>query len=112
MGQRTCEMVERGVNLCLALVLSWSAACHAFNFTVDWASASLSNSFPTYQFGVRKVEAFVYPPDGHTYAYADIVNYTCAGWTRDPSSCPPGEWYYPDSYSTEVGVFSSADGST
>ena len=48
------------------------------------------------------MEAFVYPPDGRTYAYADIVNYTCAAWTKDPKSCPPGEWYYPDSYSTEV----------
>lgn len=46
------------------------------------------------------------------YAYADIVNYTCANWTTAPSSCPPGEYYYPDSYSTEVGVFSSPDGFT
>ena len=52
----------------------------------------------TANFSVRKLEAFHYPPDGKTYAYADIVNYS--------------SYYYPDSYSTEVGVFSSQDGST
>ena len=40
----------------------------------------------------------MYPADGVTYAFADIVNYS------DP--------YYPGSYSSEIGVFSSADGKT
>ena len=85
-----------------------------FQFAVDWDSGNSSTAFPTLgRFGVRKVEAFVYPKDGRTYAYADIVNYTCPSWSaKNLSSCPPGEWYYPDSYSTEVGVFSSADGMT
>jgi hypothetical protein len=47
---------------------------------------------------VRKIEAIFYPPDGKTYAYVDIVNFT--------------DVYYPDSYSSEVGVYSSADGRT
>jgi len=81
---------------------------NCFNFTVDWKSGTAATSFPTKGFGVRKVEAFVYPLDGKTYAYADIVKYTCATWPE----CLPGEYYYPDSYSTEVGVFSSSDGKT
>jgi hypothetical protein len=85
-----------------------------FQFAVDWGSGNASTSFPTLgRFGVRKVEAFFYPPDGKTYAYADIVNYTCATYSaKNRTSCAPGEWYYPDSYSTEVGVFSSSDGMT
>lgn len=84
-----------------------------FQFAFDEASGNASTSFPTLgRFGVRKVEAFLYKRDGKTYAYADIVNYTCGGWTKDPKSCPPGEYFYPDSYSTEVGVFSSPDGLT
>jgi hypothetical protein len=47
---------------------------------------------------VRKLEAAYYPPDGRTYAYVDVVNFT--------------DYYYPDSYSSEVGVFSSPDGRT
>lgn len=88
------------------------ASC--FQFVPDWTTGNVSTSFPTLgRFGVRKVEAFVYPADGRTYAYADIVNYTCAAWSaRNSSSCPPGDWFYPDSYSTEVGVFSSPDGMT
>eukprot|EP00947_MAST-08B_sp_MAST-8B-sp1_P000881 g881.t1 len=67
---------------------------------VDWASGGLNRtSFPTEPgFGVRKVEAFVWPADNVTYAVADIVNYS------DP--------FYPDSYSSEIGIFSSADGRT
>jgi hypothetical protein len=47
----------------------------------DATSGNATTSFPTLgRFGVRKVEAFVYEPDGRTYAYADVVNYTCAAW--------------------------------
>eukprot|EP00039_Didymoeca_costata_P006853 m.94065 g.94065 ORF g.94065 m.94065 type:complete len:182 (-) comp13425_c0_seq1:701-1246(-) len=62
-----------------------------FTFTVDWASGSTQSTLPTFGFAVRKLEAIVYPEDGHTYAYVDIVNYT--------------DYYYPDSYSSEVGVY-------
>ena len=47
---------------------------------------------------MRKLEAIYYPLDKRTYAYVDIVNYS------DP--------YYPASYSSEVGVYSSPDGKT
>ena len=48
----------------------------------------------------------VYPPDGVTYAYADIVNYTCAAWASKDrgAACEAGQRYYPDSYSSEVGA--------
>jgi hypothetical protein len=123
-GVRQCEPPERedgcvsGVkNVTAYLAVPAPAPCtgtNCFQFTVDWNSGNSSTSFPTLgRFGIRKVEAFVYPKDGKTYAYADIVNYTCPTWSaRNTSSCLPGEWYYPDSYSTEVGVFSSADGMT
>jgi len=45
---------------------------------------------------VRKLEIIYYPLDNCTYAYGDIINYS------DP--------YYPNSYSSEVGVFSSKTG--
>ena len=94
----------------LAIATLWN-----LSFSVDWESGGENTSFPTGgAFGVRKVEAFFYPPDGSFYAYppprntatrrlpagryADVVNFT------DP--------YYPDSYSSEVGAFSSADGVT
>jgi len=74
-------------------------ACpHCFNISVDWASGSPATSLPAPSFSVRKLEVIVYPGDGRTYGYADIVNFS------DP--------YYPVSYSSEVGVFSSADGRT
>ena len=74
-------------------------ACpHCFNISVDWASGSPATSLPAPSFSVRKLEVIVYPGDGRTYGYADIVNFS------DP--------YYPVSYSSEVGVFSSADGVT
>ena len=69
-----------------------------FSLAVDWASGGPATTLPTANFSVRKLEAFHYPPDGRTYAYADIVNYS------DP--------YYPISYSSEVGAFSSPDGFT
>ena len=70
----------------------------SFTFEVDWASGSAATTLPTTNFSVRKLEAVYYPPDRRTYAYVDIVNYS------DP--------YYPASYSTEVGVFSSPNGFT
>lgn len=69
---------------------------HCFTFLVDWPSGSQQTTFPTQNFSVRKVEAFVYPSDGKTYAYVDVVNYS--------------DVYYPDSYSSEIGVYSSLDG--
>lgn len=69
-----------------------------FNFTVDWSSGSAASTLPTFNFSVRKVEYVYYPADAHTYAYADIVNFT--------------DLYYPGSYSSEVGVFSSPNGRT
>eukprot|EP00937_MAST-01D_sp_MAST-1D-sp2_P005452 g5452.t1 len=96
-----CEMSTRTSNFSVLLVAAGAccgAASPSFNFVVDWSSGGANTSFPTTKFGVRKVEAFVYPLDGTTYAYADVVNYS------DP--------HYPDSYSSEIGVFSSADGKT
>ena len=71
-----------------------ASADNAFNFT--FFSGSQASSLPADTFAVRKVQFVYYPPDGRTYAYADVVNYT------DP--------FYPVSYSSEVGVFSSPDG--
>lgn len=126
-GKRECEQPNKEVG-CVSGVKNVTAylaepppappppcsGTGCFEFAVDWSSASAATSMPTLgRFGVRKVEAFVYPQDGKTYAYADIVNYTCPTWSaKNLTSCPPGEFYYPDSYSTEVGVFSSADGKT
>ena len=83
------------------------AAAAFFNFTVDWSGGNHGDAdartLPTAPspgaesaFAVRKLESFFYPPDGRVYGYADIVNFTDA--------------YYPISYSSEVGVFSSPDG--
>ena len=69
-----------------------------FSFSVDWASGGAASSLPTANFSVRKLEAVYYPPDRRTYAYVDIINYTSL--------------YYPASYSTEVGVYSSPNGFT
>ena len=77
---------------------STSTSSPAFAFGVDWTSGGAATTLPAPTFAVRKLEAFVWPLDNRTYAYADIVNYT------DP--------YYPVSYSSEVGVFSSTDGLT
>ena len=94
--------------LCLALsAFSSSAATTlpapantstAFTFTYDAASGSPATTLPAPSFSVRKVQAIYYPADNRTYAYADIVNFS------DP--------FYPVSYSSEVGVFSSPDGFT
>lgn len=54
-----------------------------FDFGANWSSGGPATTLPTSGFGVRKVEFIYYEPDGITYAYADIINYT------DP--------YYPES---------------
>jgi hypothetical protein len=74
-----------------------------FSFDAVWSSGGLATTLPgcdatTPTCSVRKLEAVYYPADGRTYAYVDIVNFT--------------NHYYPDSYSSEVGVFSSPDGKT
>ena len=69
----------------------------AFKLGVEWSSGGAATTLPAPTFAVRKLEAFVWT-DNRTYAYADIVNYT--------------DSYYPVSYSSEVGVFSSPDGFT
>ena len=47
-----------------------------FTFTADWASGSAATTLTTGNFSVRKTEFMYYPPDGRTYAYCDIVNFT------------------------------------
>lgn len=69
-----------------------------FRFTPDWMTGGAATTLPTGNFSVRKLEAIHYPADGRTYAYVDIVNFS------DP--------YYPSSYESEVGVYSSPDGLT
>ena len=69
---------------------------YCFGFQPGWASGSPATTLPNANFSVRKMQAIYYPRDGMTYAYVDVVNFTDA--------------YYPDSYSSEIGVFSSADG--
>ena len=68
-----------------------------FTFAVDWSTGSAATTLPTANFSVRKLEAIVYM-DGQTYAYVDIVPFS------DP--------YYPASYSSEIGVYSSPNGLT
>jgi hypothetical protein len=70
---------------------------YCFSFQPDWASGGPTTTLPTSNFSVRKLEAVRYR-DGRTYAFADIVNFT--------------DFWYPDSYSSEIGVFSSANGLT
>jgi hypothetical protein len=69
-----------------------------FTFRPDWSSGSAASTLPTANFSVRKLEAVVWPRDNRTYAYVDIVDYASI--------------YYPASYSTEVGVYSSPNGFT
>jgi hypothetical protein len=69
-----------------------------FNFSANWSSGGPATTLPAVGFAVRKVEFVYYPKDGYTYAYADIINYT--------------DRFYPESFSSEVGVFSSPDGKT
>ena len=47
-------------------------------------------------YAVRKLEVIYYPPDQTWYGYADIVNFT--------------DHFYPNSYSSEIGAFSSPNG--
>jgi hypothetical protein len=69
----------------------------SFKFEVDWSSGGVETTLPIGgNFSVCKLEAVFYPPDGKTYAYVDVVNFS--------------DYYYPASYSSEVGVFSSRDG--
>ena len=91
--------------LILAMVLPSAGACPpgahtCFSFGVDWSSGDASSTLPStnLSFSVRKLEAVYYPPDGKTYAYVDVVNFS--------------DYFYPTSYSSEVGVFSSPDGRT
>ena len=65
----------------------------SFAVSVDWSSASL---LPTFNFSVRQLNAIVWPEDNHTYAFADIVPF------EDP--------YYPASYSSAIGIYSSPNG--
>ena len=105
-----------------------------FTFTADWASGSAATTLTTGNFSVRKTEFMYYPPDGRTYAYCDIVNFTDFCEPKPPphhhhpathKPCgrlsarrsltrlrvgPTIRADYPDSYSSEVGVFSSPDG--
>ena len=48
----------------------------AFGFDVDWGTGGAATTLPVHSFAVRKLEAFVWPTDNRTYAYADIVNYS------------------------------------
>ena len=70
----------------------------SFKFEVDWSSGGTATTLPIANFSVCKLEAVFYPPDGKTYAYVDVVSFS--------------DRYYPASYSSEVGVFSSPDGRT
>ena len=70
---------------------------YCFGFQPDWGSGGVATTLPTGNFSVRKLAAVRYP-DGRTYAYVDIVNFS--------------SYWYPDSYSSEIGVYSSADGRT
>ena len=67
----------------------------SFGVSVDWVAGS---PLPTYNFSVRQLNAIVWPADGHTYAYTDIV--------------PFSDRYYPASYNSAIGVYSSANGHT
>merc|ERR1712166_268070 len=89
--------------LVLALLWSVANACppgadNCFSFEVDWSSGGAETTLPIANFSVCKLEALFYPPDGRTYAYVDVVNFS--------------DYYYAASYSSEVGVFSSPDGRT
>ena len=75
-----------------------AAAALNFTFAVNWSSGGPDTTLPAAGFAVRKVEFIYYAPDRRTYAYADVINYT------DPA--------YPESFGSEVGVFSSSDGRT
>lgn len=55
-----------------------------FSFSANWSSGGPATTLPAANFGVRKVEFIYYKPDGMTYAYADIVNYTDPFY---PESC-------------------------
>ena len=69
-----------------------------FSFAADWSSGGPATTLPAVGFAVRKVEFIYYEPDGQTYAFADIV--------------PFNDTNYPESFGSEVGVFSSPDGKT
>lgn len=55
-----------------------------------------SHWLPTYNFSVRQMNTIFWAQDKKMYAYADIVPFT--------------DQWYPDSYSSDIGVFSSPDG--
>jgi hypothetical protein len=106
-GDKTCPAPEKedgvvsGAKSPKTYGVCTGPAC--FDFDVDWSSGGPNTTLPgcsknVPRCSVRKLEAVYYPPDGKTYAYVDIVNFS--------------NYYYPDSYSTEVGVFSSPDGKT
>ena len=85
------------LSLFLASVAVAAQPLPSFRFSVDWKSGTDATTLPTGTtrggggFGVRKIEYINVPAASTWYAYADIVNYS------DP--------YYPDSYSSEIGVF-------
>ena len=62
----------------------------SFEFAADWGSGGPSTTLPAIGYAVRKVEFIYYEPDGHTYAYADIV--------------PFNDTNYPESFGSEVGL--------
>ena len=47
-----------------------------FDFLVDWTSGSAATTLTTGNFSVKKFEAVFYPPDGKTYAYVDVVDFS------------------------------------
>ena len=51
---------------------------------------------PTFNFSVRQLNSIYWPGDKRTYLYFDICKFT--------------DRYYPDSYTGDIGVYSSADG--
>jgi len=67
----------------------------SFAIEVDWSSG---HALPTLNFSIMRLSAIMWPGDGRTYAYSDVVPFS------DP--------YYPASYSSAIGAFSSADGHT
>ena len=67
-----------------------------FAFSVDWSSGGAATQLPAANFSVRKLAVVYNPGDGHWYGYADIVEFA--------------DYYYPDSYDSNVGAFSSPDG--
>lgn len=82
----------------LALVSGALATAPTFEVVIDRTSASPDNQLPTYNFSVRQFSTAYWPGDSRTYGYADIV--------------PFNDSFYPTSYSSYIGIYSSPDGAS